>query len=78
MDRNGGGAAKVQGFRKGDLVEYRWDDSLIYSAEVKSAPSSAIRIPALAAKGQKVTLSSGVLFPPGGKCHCTWFVRHWW
>ena len=41
--RSGCGAAKVQGFRKGDLVECRREDSLIYSAEVN--PSSAIRTP---------------------------------
>ena len=41
--RNGCGAAKIQGFGKGDLVECRREDSLICWAEVKSAPSSAIR-----------------------------------
>ena len=40
------GAAKVQGFRKGDLIDRRRKDSPIYSlyirAEVNSAPLSAI------------------------------------
>ena len=57
------GAAKVQGFRKGDLVDSRREDSPIYSlyiqAEVKSAPSSALHSRVLAGKGLTVTLLSG-------------------
>ena len=69
--RNGCGAAKVQGFRKGNLVECRREDSLLNllgRGEICSTvcnPDPRV----LAGKGLKVTLSSGVLFPPGGKCH---------
>ena len=45
MDSARIGAAKVQRFRKGNLVDRRWDvfpNLLSMRAEVNSAPSSAI------------------------------------
>ena len=70
MDSARIGAAKVQRFRKGNLVDRRWEDFPIYSLCGRGQLCSIVCNPrVLVGKGLTVTTLSGVLFPPGGKRH---------
>ena len=67
------GAAKVQGFRKGDLVDCI-DGKIRQSTPTYMGRcqlcSLVCNSRVSAGKGLMVTPLSGILFPPGGKHHC--------
>ena len=61
-------AAKVQRFRKEDLVDSRIRQSTLYTGRGQLC-SIVCNPRVLTSKRYEVTPLSGILFPPGGKCH---------